>query len=97
MTALRKALHQLGNEQPFDLAVFLAGADPYEHDRLGRLNLSKKGLAARDRTVMQWCRDRNLPLAIAMAGGYAPDVKDIVSIHGMTIELASQHSKRTKR
>ena len=97
MTALRKALHQLGNEQPFDLAVFLAGADPYEHDRLGRLNLSKKGLAARDRTVMQWCQDRNLPLAIAMAGGYAPDVKDIVSIHGMTVELASQHSKRTKR
>ncbi len=96
MAALFKALDQLDNAQPFDLAIFLAGADPYEHDRLGRLNVSKKGLAERDRTVMQWCRDRNIPLAIAMAGGYAPDVDDIVSIHGITVQLASQHSKHTK-
>ena len=96
MTALHKALQQLGSAQPFDLAIFLAGADPYEHDRLGRLNVSKKGLAERDRTVMKWCRDRNIPLAIAMAGGYAPDVKDIVSIHGMTVQLASMHARQTK-
>ena len=96
MAALFKALDQLDNAKPFDLAIFLAGADPYEHDRLGRLNVSKKGLAERDRTVMQWCRDRNIPLAIAMAGGYAPDVDDIVSIHGITVQLASQHSKHTK-
>ncbi|MDA9934523.1 histone deacetylase [Rubripirellula sp.] len=93
MTALRRALHQLDNEQPFDLAIFLAGADPYEHDRLGRLKLSKQGLAKRDRTVMQWSRDRNIPLSIAMAGGYAPDVNDIVAIHGMTVQLASMHSR----
>ena len=97
MTALHKALRQLGNSQPFELAIFLAGADPYEHDRLGRLKVSKKGLAERDRTVMQWCLDRNIPLAIAMAGGYAPDVKDIVSIHGMTVQLASMHCRRTKQ
>ena len=97
MTALHKALHQLENSQPFDLAIFLAGADPYEHDRLGRLKVSKKGLAERDRTVMQWCLNRNIPLAIAMAGGYAPDVKDIVSIHGMTVQLASMHCRSTKQ
>ena len=97
MTALHKALHQLENSQPFDLAIFLAGADPYEHDRLGRLKVSKKGLAERDRTVMQWCLSRNIPLAIAMAGGYAPDVKDIVSIHGMTVQLASMHCRSKKQ
>jgi acetoin utilization deacetylase AcuC-like enzyme len=97
MTALSKALHQLGNAQPFDLAIFLAGADPYEHDRLGRLKVSKKGLAERDRTVIQWCLDRKIPLAIAMAGGYAPDVNDIVSIHGMTVQLASMYSRRTRQ
>ncbi|MAI71844.1 MAG: histone deacetylase [Rhodopirellula sp.] len=93
MAALDGALDQLDNEQPFDLAIFLAGADPYKDDRLGRLDLSKNGLAERDRTVMQWCRDRSIPLAIAMAGGYAPDVNDIVSIHGMTVQLASLHSR----
>ncbi|MCH1441994.1 MAG: histone deacetylase [Rubripirellula sp.] len=92
MTALNSALEQLDSEQPFDLAIFLAGADPYKHDRLGRLDLSKKGLAERDRTVMQWCHERDIPLAIAMAGGYAPDVKDIVSIHRMTVQLASMHA-----
>lgn len=95
MTALQRALDHLDSQQPFDLAIFLAGADPYEQDRLGRLNLSKKGLAERDRTVMRWCRDRDIPLAIAMAGGYAPDVDDIVSIHGMTVKLASMHSRLT--
>lgn len=93
MKALHAALDHLDTKQPFDLAIFLAGADPYENDRLGRLNLSKKGLAKRDRTVMQWCLDRDIPLAITMAGGYAPDVKDIVSIHGMTVQLASMHAR----
>ncbi|MDA7875106.1 histone deacetylase [Rhodopirellula sp.] len=93
IAALCEALQQLDNGDPFDLAIYLAGADPYDGDRLGRLSMSKEGLAERDRTVMQWCLDRNLPLAIAMAGGYAPDVNDIVEIHGMTVQLASMHSK----
>lgn len=93
MAALQEALCQLDGNQPFDLAIFLAGADPYEHDRLGRLSLSKEGLANRDRTVMEWCRDRKIPLAVTMAGGYAPNVDDIVSIHAMTVKLASRYSR----
>lgn len=93
ITVLCEALQQIDKSGPFDLAIYLAGADPFEHDRLGRLSLTKNGLAERDRTVMQWCLARNLPLAIAMAGGYAPDVNDIVAIHGTTVQLASMHSR----
>ncbi len=72
-----------------DLALYLAGADPYVGDRLGRLALSKAGLAARDRLVLGLCREAGLPVAIAMAGGYAPQVEDIVDIHFETVRIAA--------
>jgi acetoin utilization deacetylase AcuC-like enzyme len=56
-----------------DIVFYLAGADPYEGDRLGRVRLSVAGLRERDRTVFDACRDRGLPVAVAMSGGYAPD------------------------
>jgi acetoin utilization deacetylase AcuC-like enzyme len=68
-----------------DLAIYLAGADPYLGDRLGRLSLSKKGLLERDRLVMQQCKEWGLPVALAMAGGYARRVEDTVDIHYQTI------------
>src|SRR5215218_3293385 len=68
-----------------DLVFYLAGADPYEGDRLGRLKLTVDGLRARDRMVFDACRGRALPVAVAMSGGYAPDVEAIVSIHTNTI------------
>ena len=71
-----------------DLAIYLAGADPYEGDRLGRLALTKAGLAERDRTVLDHLAARGIPVAIAMAGGYAEDVEDVVDIHAATIRLA---------
>jgi acetoin utilization deacetylase AcuC-like enzyme len=74
---------------PFDLAIYLAGADPYEGDRLGRLKVTKQGLRQRDRLVMEECRRRGIPVAVTMAGGYAPDVRDIVDIHAATLRLAS--------
>ncbi len=77
-------------EGKFDLLIFLAGADPYTDDRLGRLALSKQGLTDRDRRVMNWCRQREIPLAVAMAGGYAPNIEDIVDIHASTLSSASQ-------
>ncbi|TWU07849.1 histone deacetylase family protein [Stieleria varia] len=73
-----------------DLAIYLAGADPYSGDRLGRMSLTKTGLGKRDETVIRWCRERGIALAIAMAGGYAPLVDDIVDIHATTLRLASQ-------
>lgn len=72
-----------------NLAIYLAGADPYEDDRLGRLALTKKGLMARDRLVLQACRARGLPVAIVMSGGYARRIEDTVEIHFNTVRLAS--------
>jgi acetoin utilization deacetylase AcuC-like enzyme len=71
-----------------DLAIYLAGADPYADDRLGRLAVTKRGLAERDRFVLGQCRRAGLPVAIAMAGGYGKDIKDTVDIHFETVKTA---------
>ncbi len=80
----------------FDLArpqlvIYLAGADPYVDDRLGRLALTMDGLAERDCRVFTRCRQAAVPVAIAMAGGYARQIDDTVAIHANTIGLARQH------
>ena len=72
-----------------DAVVYLAGADPFVGDRLGYLALTKAGLAERDRWVISACRSQGLPLAICMAGGYAPDPEDIADIHLATVRLAA--------
>ena len=78
-----------------DAVVYLAGADPFVGDRLGQLALSKAGLAQRDRFVLERCAGPGLPVAVAMAGGYAPDVEDIVDIHAETVRIAAmQHGAR---
>ncbi len=87
---LHSALETIFAAGPFDLAVYLAGADPYENDRLGRLSLTKPGLAARDRMVLGQLNERRIPVAIAMAGGYAANVEDIVDIHAATIAVAKE-------
>ncbi len=73
-----------------DLAIFLAGADAWEGDRWGRLGLTKAGLVERDRLVLGRCREAGLPVVVTMAGGYAPDVEDIVEIHFATVALAAE-------
>ena len=73
-----------------ELAIYLAGADPFAGDRLGRLALSKAGLAARDRRVLTLLRRERVPVAIVMAGGYAENIDDAVDIHFATIEIALQ-------
>jgi acetoin utilization deacetylase AcuC-like enzyme len=96
LARLVDALDQVSRQGPFDLVVYLAGADPYVGDRLGRLGLSKTGLARRDETVLNWAAENRLPMAIAMAGGYAPDIEDIVDIHAATVGLASKFWQRLK-
>lgn len=71
-----------------DLAIYLAGADPYQDDRLGRLALSKAGLRERDALVLSALRQAGIPVAITMAGGYARHIEDTVEIHLQTIMLA---------
>ena len=71
-----------------DVVFYLAGADPYEGDRLGRLKLTIDGLRRRDEIVLARCRREGLPVVITMSGGYAPDVDAIVRIHTNTIQTA---------
>jgi acetoin utilization deacetylase AcuC-like enzyme len=72
-----------------DLVFYLAGADPYEGDRLGKLKLTIAGLRARDTLVFGACRAAGLPVALSMGGGYASDVEAIVRIHANTIREAA--------
>lgn len=90
LAALETGLHEAIERSRADLAIYLAGADPYEGDRLGRLKLTKAGLLARDRMVLQNCRDAGIPVAITMAGGYGRVISDTVEIHANTIRLAAQ-------
>jgi acetoin utilization deacetylase AcuC-like enzyme len=71
-----------------DLVIYLAGADPHEGDRLGRLKLTKDGLAARDEFVLSTLKRKNIPVAVTMAGGYGNDIADTVDIHFRTVEIA---------
>ncbi len=71
-----------------DMAIFVAGADPYEGDRLGRLRLTREGLAARDRYVLTTLAGRGVPVAVTMAGGYARRMEDTVAIHFETVRIA---------
>ena len=89
LAALDAGLCQALEESHADLAIYLAGSDPFEDDKLGRLKLSKAGLAARDRMVLEYCRGAGLPVAITMAGGYARNVADTVDIHFETVRLAA--------
>lgn len=93
LSKLAQSLEKVDASGPYDLAIFLAGADPFGGDRLGRLGLTKAGLRARDHAVLTWCQAHQLPVAIAMAGGYAPQIDDIVDIHAETVGLASSASR----
>ena len=78
-----------------DIAIYLAGADPFEGDRLGRLNVTKQALAERDALVLEGCRERGLPVAIVMAGGYAKEIEHTVDIHFQTVRrAAAMHNEK---
>lgn len=73
-----------------DVAFYLAGADPYEGDRLGRLALSMEGLRARDGFVRDTLREAGVPVCVTLAGGYAVDIGDTVAINLGTVETFSE-------
>ena len=74
-----------------DLIVYLAGADPFAGDRLGRLSLTKPGLQRRDEIILGAAAEEKLPVAIVMSGGYGRDIRDTVEIHAATVGLALTH------
>jgi len=73
------------------LIFFLAGADPHEADRLGRLKLTAAGLAERDRRVFSAALQRRVPVAVSMAGGYGRVIEDTVALQVNTLRLAFEH------
>lgn len=86
---LRHHLPDVLNRHQPDFVFYLAGADPYEGDRLGRLKMTIDGLRERDAIVLSACRGAGLPVAISMSGGYATNVDAIVTIHTNTIRTAA--------
>jgi acetoin utilization deacetylase AcuC-like enzyme len=89
LSLLRTHLPDVLNRHQPDFVFYLAGADPFEGDRLGRLKLTIEGLRRRDEIVMEACTAARLPVAISMSGGYATDVDEIVTIHANTIRIAA--------
>jgi len=94
LAALEHALDELDRRFAPGLVIYLAGADPFERDRLGRLKLSFDGLEARDRRVFDWAWQRRLPMAFAMAGGYASDIAETVQVQVGTFRVALEYWRR---
>ena len=88
LEALRGGLDRIKKHPDTNIAIYLAGADPFMQDRYGRLGLTKAGLLARDQLVFDYCQSAGIPVAVTMAGGYAPRVEDVVDIHFQTVQEA---------
>ena len=73
-----------------DFIFYLSGVDVLETDKLGRLALSRDGCRRRDKTVLEFCKRNQLPVAVSMGGGYSPKIADIVEAHANTFREAMQ-------
>ena len=90
LAALERSLPYVLSAARPDLVIYLAGADPHEGDRLGRLKLTIDGLKRRDHLVLSSCREVGLPVCVTIAGGYGHDINDTVAVHIGTVEVAAQ-------
>ena len=94
LAALEQALQALEDRFNPGFVLYLAGADPFERDRLGRLKLTFDGLQARDRRVFDWCHRRKIPMAFAMGGGYGHDIAETVQVQVNTYRVALEYWRR---
>jgi len=94
LQAMEQALDELERRFEPGLILFLAGADPFVGDRLGRLALSFDGLEARDRRVFDWAWQRRIPLVFVMAGGYGNDINQTVQVQMNTYRVALEYWRR---
>lgn len=92
LEALRTGVQRSIELAQADLAIYLAGADPFSGDRLGKLALTKPGLAARDKLVFEACRQADLPVAVVLSGGYAQNIDDSIDIHLETVRQTCRYS-----
>ncbi|WP_077037968.1 histone deacetylase [Pelomonas sp. KK5] len=90
LAALDDGLAQLWRQPAPGLAFYLAGADPHEGDRLGRLKLTTEGMLERDRRVLGALRERRIPVALAMAGGYGRELSTTVAVQVNTLNEAAR-------
>jgi len=97
LPALEQGVWEALHRARADLAIYLAGADPFEGDRLGRLKVSKGGLARRDEVVLSACSQQHLAVAVTMAGGYAHEVNDTVDVYFQAVHTAALWSRRWGR
>jgi acetoin utilization deacetylase AcuC-like enzyme len=88
--ALERGLEVAFDRHRPDCVFYVAGADPFYGDRLGRLALTVGGLAARDALVLDRCRTAGVPVVVTMGGGYAPELETIVRIHANSVHEAAQ-------
>ncbi|ABA89306.1 histone deacetylase family protein [Syntrophotalea carbinolica DSM 2380] len=92
LRALDEALDiALSRSRP-DLAIYLAGVDVHENDRLGRLALTRSGIGRRDESVLSKCRESTIPVGVVMAGGYSRDLSKMVEIQLQTVQIAASFS-----
>jgi acetoin utilization deacetylase AcuC-like enzyme len=94
LAALEQALQEMSHRFHPALVLYLAGADPFVGDRLGRLALSFDGLQARDRRVFDWCFTRRIPMAFVMAGGYGANIEETVQVQLNTYRIAMEYWQR---
>ena len=87
---LRDALPRLLHQTKPDFIFYLAGADVLATDKLGRLGLSIRGCRQRDQTVLEFAREKDIPLAISMGGGYSVRIRDIIEAHANTFRVAKE-------
>lgn len=93
LALLAEALPRVIDAAHPDLVIYLAGADPHERDRLGRLSLTFDGLARRDSMVLDQCREVGIPVAVTIAGGYGNPIDDTVQVHVTTTAIAARYSR----
>ena len=94
LKALSQSLRNLEERFEPDLVFYLAGADPHEGDRLGRLKLSYTGLRLRDLAVMNWTWEKQLPVVLCMGGGYGHDISTTLAVQMQTWFVAISFWKR---
>jgi acetoin utilization deacetylase AcuC-like enzyme len=87
---LKNTLPKITEEFEPDFVFFQSGVDVLKSDKLGRLGLTIEGCKERDRFVLQFCKDNNIPIAASMGGGYSEKLSDIIEAHANTYRLAQQ-------
>lgn len=96
LEALDQALNTMHDQFRPNFIIYLAGADPHEGDRLGKLKITQNGMRLRDEQVFQYGRDHQVPIAFCMAGGYGKEIDSTVKIHLQTIEVALSYAMKIR-